>query len=67
MRKVIVGEYYRHKRNPDFAWAKVLEVLEPLQYPNTNKYKVAKCKWTVNKSDQFGMIKYFKLSELIKP
>lgn len=65
MRNVIIGEYYRHKNNPDYAWAKVIEVLEPNQYPNTNKYKVAKCQWTVSKSDKVGMIKYFKLSELI--
>lgn len=67
MRKVVIGEHYRHKSTPDYAWAKVLEVLEPNQYPNTNKYKVAKCEWSVYQDSKAGMIKYFKLSDLIKP
>jgi hypothetical protein len=66
MRNPIVGEYYRHKNSPDYCWAKVLNVLEAKQYPNDKNYKVAECEWVTSKSNDFGLIKHFKVSDLIK-
>lgn len=66
MREVVIGEYYRHKNSPDYAWAKVLEVLKSKQYPNTLNCKVAKCEWLVNKTDKTGIIKHFKVKDLVK-
>ena len=67
MRSIILGEYYRHKNSPNYAWAKVIEVLKPKQYPNTLTCIVVKCEWSKNKGDKTGLIKHFKLKDLIKP
>ena len=66
MRMVITGEYYRHENSPNYAWAKVLEVLKPKQHPNTLTCVVVKCEWVKNKGDKTGLIKHFKLKDLIK-
>jgi hypothetical protein len=63
---LVIGEYYRHKATPNYSWAKILEIIEPHTGVNNNNYPVAKCELTVDKGDTFGMIKYFKLSNLIK-
>lgn len=65
-KKIIIGEHYRIKSSPDYAWAKVLEILEPKQYPNETNVKVAKCEWSVYQNSNSGMIKYFKVKDLIK-
>ena len=62
--KIVVGEYYRHKDHPSYAWAKVIQILEPHRGINTSNCRVAKCEWTVDKDASFGFIKYFKLSNL---
>jgi hypothetical protein len=58
--KIIVGESYRHKDHDD-CWAKVIQVLKPNKL---NKY-IVKCEWSQDKNSNFGVIKYFKPSELI--
>jgi hypothetical protein len=60
--KIIVGESYRHKDHAE-CWAKVIKVLKP----NENKrYRyIVKCEWSSEKNSNFGVIKYFKPSELI--
>lgn len=64
---VKIGEYYRHKDTPNYAWAKPLEILKPNEKQNKgNKFIVIKCQWVVNKNDKFGMIKYFRPNNLIK-
>lgn len=65
-RSVKEGEWYRHKDTPNYAWARVVRVLEPGQYPNDTRKKVAKCEWVVNKTDLPFMIKYIAVSNLIK-
>lgn len=62
--EIRIGEYYRHKEHPAYAWAKVLEILPPKTGENTSNNYIAKCEWVVSKSDPFGLIKYFKLSDL---
>ena len=64
---VKIGEYYRHADTPNYAWAKVLEVIKPHTGLNTHGYLIAKCEWTLSQNDTFGLIKYFKLSDLVKP
>lgn len=66
LRNPVVGEYYRHKSSPNYCWAKVLTVLEAKQYPNDKSYKVVKCEWVTDKSNMSGLIKHFKVSDLIK-
>ena len=60
-----VGEFYRVKGN-EYAYAKVIEVIPPMTSINNTRAYVAKCQWVINKDDKFGMIKYFKISELTK-
>lgn len=64
---IIIGHNYRHKTNPNYAWAKPLQILKPKEGINTNGYIVVKCEWSVDKNGSFGMIKYFKPYDLIKP
>lgn len=65
MKNIIIGNYYRLSNTPNYCWAKVLKILPAHTGINNNKYPVAKCEWTVSKNDSFGLIKYFKLSDLI--
>lgn len=67
MRKqdIIIGKYYRHKNSLNYGWAKAIKVLNPKEKPNKNTYSVVKCEWTLRKDDSFGLIKYFKPSDLV--
>jgi hypothetical protein len=62
--KIIVGESYRHKDHAD-CWAKVIQVLKPKEAENKHNRFVVKCEWSQDKNSNFGVIKYFKPSELI--
>ena len=64
IKKIQVGESYRHKDNPNYCWAKVVKILKPKQDENTNSYTVVKCEWSTDKHATVGIIKYFKPSEL---
>jgi len=64
--KVILGKYYRKKDKPRVGWAKVLSIIKPHSGINTHSYPIARCEWTVDKEDTFGMIKYFKVTDLIE-
>jgi len=61
-----IGESYRHKDNPTYCWARVVKVLKPKEAENTHNRIVVKCEFSQNKSDKFGLIKYFKPSDLIE-
>lgn len=63
---MIVGESYRHKASPSYSWAKVRKMLKPKEYPNTNSFIIAECRWTTEKDGEFGLIKHFKPSDLIR-
>lgn len=61
-----IGESYRHKETPWLAWAKALEILKPKQGINTKTYTIIKCHYSVDKGGDFGLIKYFKASDLVR-
>ena len=61
-----VGESYSHKDHPDYGWAKVLKVLKPREDENPHNRIIVKCEYSPMKDANFGMIKYFKPSDLIK-
>lgn len=61
-----IGEYYRHRNTPNYGWAKALEVIKPHTGVNTHGYLIVECEWTLSQNDSFGIIKYFKPSDLIK-
>ena len=63
--KLIVGESYRHKDNPNYCWAKVIAILKPKEAENPHNRIIVKCEWSQNKNDQVGLIKYFKPSDLV--
>jgi hypothetical protein len=63
---IIIGETYRHKDHPTYAYAKVIEKIKPDKAPNTHGYTIFKCEWTVDRNDQFGMIMYFRATDLVK-
>ena len=63
---IIIGESYRLKDNPKYCWAKAIKVLKPKEQENTNNFIVVKCEYSTYKNDDFGLIKYFKPSNLIK-
>lgn len=60
-----IGEFYRVKDN-DYAWAKVVQIIPPMTPPNNTRATVVKCEWVVNNNDKFGLIKYFKVSNLVE-
>ena len=61
-----VGETYRHRTSPHYAYAKVIAILKPKQGVNTKAYTIVECEWTVGRDDPVGMIKYFRPCDLIK-
>lgn len=74
-----IGEYYRHRTNPNYAYAKAIKVLKPIKtkcnrkyaYDRTEEeknitYTLVKCEWTITKDDTFGFIKYFRPCDLVK-
>ena len=64
--KIEVGKYYRHRSHPTYAWAKVLEIIPPRTGVNTHSYRIAECEYRVDKGSFVGVIKYFRLSDLVK-
>ena len=65
IKNIVIGNYYRKSNTPNYGWAKVLKILPACTGKNNNKYPVAECEWTISKNDKIGLIKYFKLSDLI--
>ncbi|MCK5604475.1 hypothetical protein KAR91_21475 [Candidatus Pacearchaeota archaeon] len=61
-----IGESYRHKDHPTYAWARPLKILKPKEAENPHNRIVVKCEWTTRRNANFGMIKYFKPSDLMK-
>jgi hypothetical protein len=75
---IVIGEYYRHRTSPNYAYAKALKIIKPMAkfkqkyaYGLTEEEKrvkttLVKCEWTVSKKDKIGLIKYFRPCDLIK-
>ena len=72
-----IGEYYRHREHPNYAYAKALKIIRPMaKYKQKNSgytedemtvnCVAVKCEYVVNKSDTIGLIKYFRPCDLIK-
>ena len=64
--KVEIGKYYRLKQNPDYGYAVPTKVLAPRQDENPNNFTVVKCDYFTNKTNKYGIIKYFKLKDLVE-
>jgi hypothetical protein len=75
---IVIGETYRHRDHPHYAYAKVLAILRPMpDYKKKNAFLLSeeeknvktvcvKCEWTLSKNDTFGFIKYFRPCDLVK-
>ena len=63
---LVVGEFYRHKDNPTYCWAKVINILAPNTVENNLSKIIVKCEWSTDKDSVVGLIKYFKPSDLVK-
>jgi hypothetical protein len=75
---IVIGETYRHRDHPNYAYAKALKILRPipefkkkLAYGLTEEEKnvkvvCVKCEWSPCKNDTFGMIKYFRPCDLVR-
>lgn len=62
---LVVGESYRHKDHPNYCYAKVIKVLKPREGENPCNRIVVKCEYSQGKDDCFGLVKYFKPSDLM--
>ena len=65
MGKIVIGRVYRHRSNPNVGYAKVLEIIAPKTGVNTHDYKIVRVEWCQDSAFTFGLIKYFKQSDLI--
>ncbi len=61
-----IGEYYRLYDSPSYSWVKPLAKLKPKEGVNTKTYSIVRCEHMVNKSDSFGMVRYFRPSDISK-
>ena len=59
-----IGEYYRHRDNQRYGYAKAVKVLKAKQHPNTHTYAVVECEWMLYKDDSLIMTKYFRPCDL---
>ena len=59
-----LGETYRHRSTPNYCYAKVVQILKAREAPNTHTYVIVKCEWTIEKTGDFGLIKYFRPCDL---
>ncbi|MEF2243990.1 hypothetical protein [Paenibacillus sp. IITD108] len=66
LQDVIIGKFYQHKSTPNYAYARAIDKLKPKERENINNYAVVKCQWSVDKSEDFGLIKYFRPSDLVE-
>jgi hypothetical protein len=67
VKDIVIGDYYRHKNTPNYAWAKPLRILQPHEGLNKHNYIIVECEWSIGQGDLMGMIKYFKASDLVRP
>lgn len=74
-----IGEYYRHRTSPSYAYAKAIKVLKPIKSKYRRRYTydrseveknilctVVKCEGTIYKNNPTCLIKYFRPCDLIK-
>ena len=68
---IVIGRYYRLKTQPNYCYARAIEILKPKPaYRCKNetekqvKHTVVKCEWMVGKNDTVYLIKYFKPADL---
>lgn len=61
-----IGKVYRHRDNPEIGFAKALEILPARKGENKSSCKVVKVQWSTDNRFEFGLIKYFKQSDLVK-
>lgn len=67
LKDIKIGYSYRHKDSPRYCWAEVVKVLLPKESENTTSRTIVKCKWSQEKNGNFGLIKYFRPSDLVVP
>lgn len=60
-----IGELYRVKHN-SYAWVRAVRIIPPMTPPNYTRATMVKCEWVVDKDDKFGLIKYYRASDLVK-
>lgn len=66
LQDIKIGEFYRLKEHPNYCYAQAVGFLKPMEHPNENKFTVVKCLYSVQKNDNFTLVKYFKPNDLQK-
>jgi len=61
---IVIGKTYKLKNNPYFI--EPLKILKPKEEENVNNYIVVKCVFLTSIRDKFGIIKYFKPSDIVE-
>jgi hypothetical protein len=64
---IVIDNYYRLKDTPNYTWVKVLRILKPKELSKEKNYYTVKCEHVIQKDDNCGFIRYFKLKDLAKP
>lgn len=60
-----IGEFYRVRDN-ELGYAQAMKIIPPKTAENKSNSILVKCYWVVNKDDAVGLVKYFKVSRLVK-
>lgn len=75
---IIIGEYYRHRDHPDYAYAKAIKIIKPMakhkqkyaydlsEEEKAVRYVCVRCAWSISKDDAFSLIKHFRPCDLVK-
>ena len=65
IKDIKIGESYRRKGNQNYR-AKIIKIMKPRQDENPHNHTILKCEYSQTKDDKFGLIKYFRPSDLVR-
>ena len=63
--KIKLGAIYRHRNSPSSWYAKARKILPARSKDNPNTYMLVQVEWSSDKSFMFGLIKYFRVHDLM--
>ena len=62
--KIKINEIYRLRSQPNYCYAKPIELLKAKQGVNIHNYQVLKCEWSIDRDFKYPLIKYFRPCDL---
>lgn len=62
--QIILNNWYRLKTSPDYGYVKILEFNKKMKRPDGTIFSGVKCLHNTDKDDRFGLIRWFKKTDI---